>query len=480
MKLQIKKGTTSKLLQLFIQDASSTTGAGLTGLVFNSAGLTAYYYREGAASATAMTLVTMTLGTWTSLGFVVIDGTNMPGCYQLGIPDAALATGANSVLVLLKGATNMAPLVLEIELVENVVKDAFDRLGAPAGASVSADVAAVKSDTGGIKTKTDQLTFTGANKVDASLRDWLGTAPNALLTGRVDANAQVVGDKTGYALSAAGVQAIWDALTSALTTAGSIGKKLADLVLGSDNKVLISNNAHTGAVIPTVTAVTNDVGITQAGADKVWSSATRTLTAFSTALAVSVWDVLESAIATASSIGLKVKTNLDATISSRSTYTGTDTAGTTTLLSRIPGTVQPQTGDSFARLGAPAGASVSADLAAVKVETNSLDATKLTTARAAKLDGLPEGIKINTALNNFEFLMVDSTDHVTPKTGLTVTATRSIDGGAFAACANAVTEVSNGIYKINLAASDLNGTIITLRFTAAASDDRLLTLKTTP
>lgn len=34
--------------------------------------------------------------------------------------------------------------------------------------------------------------------------------------------------KTGYALSAAGVQAIWDALTSALTTVGSIGKLLVD------------------------------------------------------------------------------------------------------------------------------------------------------------------------------------------------------------------------------------------------------------
>ena len=33
-------------------------------------------------------------------------------------------------------------------------------------------------------------------------------------------------DKTGYALSSAGVQAIWDALTSALTTVGSVGKLL--------------------------------------------------------------------------------------------------------------------------------------------------------------------------------------------------------------------------------------------------------------
>jgi hypothetical protein len=46
-----------------------------------------------------------------------------------------------------------------------------------------------------------------------------------------------------------------------------------------------------------------------------------------------------------------------------------DTSGVTTLLSRIPGTVQPQTGDAYARLGAPAGASVSADVAAVKTDT---------------------------------------------------------------------------------------------------------------
>jgi hypothetical protein len=40
-------------------------------------------------------------------------------------------------------------------------------------------------------------------------------------------------DKTGYGLSAAAVQAIWDALTSALTTVGSIGKKLADWTIGT-------------------------------------------------------------------------------------------------------------------------------------------------------------------------------------------------------------------------------------------------------
>ncbi len=74
--------------------------------------------------------------------------------------------------------------------------------------------------------------------------------------------------------------------------------------------------------------------------------------------------------------------------------------------------------------------------------------------------------------------MVDAIDHVTGKTGLTVTATRSIDGGAFASCANAPTEVSSGVYAIDLAAADLNGTVITLRFTGTGADATLLTVKT--
>lgn len=42
-----------------------------------------------------------------------------------------------------------------------------------------------------------------------------------------------------------------------------------------------------------------------------------------------------------------------------STYAGGDTSGTTTLLTRLPGTVQPQTGDSFAMIGT-AGAGLTA------------------------------------------------------------------------------------------------------------------------
>lgn len=90
------------------------------------------------------------------------------------------------------------------------------------------------------------------------------------------------------------------------------------------------------------------------------------------------------------------------------------------------------------------------------------------------------GIRKNVALANFEILMTDSTNH-NPATGLTVSVTRSIDGGAFAAgTLGAVSAVSNGIYKFDFGAGDLNGDVITVRATATGADDLFFTIKTSP
>lgn len=89
-------------------------------------------------------------------------------------------------------------------------------------------------------------------------------------------------------------------------------------------------------------------------------------------------------------------------------------------------------------------------------------------------------MKTNTALAKFEFEMTDSTNH-NPATGKTVTVTRSIDGGAFAATtAGTATEVASGTYYIDLSAADRNGSVITLRMTAAACDDLFVTLLMEP
>lgn len=66
------------------------------------------------------------------------------------------------------------------------------------------------------------------------------------------------------------------------------------------------------------------------------------------------------------------------------------------------------------------------------------------------------------------FLMVDSNDHVTAKTGLTPTVTLSKNGAAYGAAAGTVSEIANGVYKLAANATDLN-TLGTLALHAAAT-----------
>lgn len=244
MKRKIKAGSTSQTIEIVVKDSSSTTGGNLTGLVYNTGSLTAYYHRQGASSATSITLADATVGTFTSGGFKAVDGTNMPGHYEIGVPDAALAAGARYVTLCLKGAANMVPVAVEIEL------DAID--------------------------------------YQDSVRAGLTALPNA-------------------AAEASG---------------------------------------------------------------------------------------------------------------------GLITRGTST-----------------GQLSVSGGA---AQVAGVRYRKN-------------------------TALAGFVFLMVDATDGYTPETGLTVTATRSLDGAAFGSCANSVSEIGSGYYKIDLAAGDMNGDTVTLRFTATGA-----------
>lgn len=196
-KLSLVKGTTSYRAYIFIQDASVTTGAGKISLAYNTASLKAYYVRPGAA-AVAITLITQTVtGAYSSGGFVEIDATNMPGIYRLDVPDAALATGVNAVAIMLSGATNMVPCVLEIELtgVDNQDAAAF-----------------------------------GLSRIDAAISSRSTYAGGAVASVTAAVTVGTNNDKTGYGLSAAAVQAIWDALTAALTTAGSVGKLLVDSI----------------------------------------------------------------------------------------------------------------------------------------------------------------------------------------------------------------------------------------------------------
>ena len=206
MKLSIKAGSTSESVNIFIQDSSSTVGAGLAGLAYNSSGLTAYYTFAGAnATATAITLATLATVTtaYSSGGFIEIDATNMPGWYRLDIPNACVAgSKGRSVAIHLKGATNMAPLPIEIELTGWDNQDAVrGGMTAMPNANAGANGGLPLGDASGDVTfnNTSIATVTNLTNLPAITAGWLtatGIAASAL-DGKGDWNV----GKTGYSLT---------------------------------------------------------------------------------------------------------------------------------------------------------------------------------------------------------------------------------------------------------------------------------------
>lgn len=288
MKLVKVLGATSEIWQIFIQDSSSTTGAGLTGLTNSSASLTAYYHRDTDTTATAISLVTMTVGTFTSSGFKEIDATNMPGFYQFCPPNAALASGAKSCAFLLKGAANMAPLPIEVQLTAvnpdsatsfitgvnalapptnwnllvidgsgrvDVSKLAGQAVTAAAGVTFPSSVASPTNITAGTITTVTNLTnaptagdLTATMKTSVENAVWDATLASHLTAG-----------STGAALNAAG--SAGDPWATAIP--GAYGVGTAGNIVGNRVDVAISSR-----LAPTVAARTLDVSATgEAGLD---------------------------------------------------------------------------------------------------------------------------------------------------------------------------------------------------------------------
>ncbi len=212
-KREFLAGATSQTCDIFIQDSSSTTGAGLSGLVFNTANLKAYYRKGATGSATAITLATQTVGgAWSSGGFVEIDATNMKGMYRFDIPDTVLASTPWADLYFY-GATNMAPVPVELAIVSFNPYDGV-RLGLTALPNAAAEAA------GGLYTRgtgAGQINQANNGQVDVNAVRMNGTT----LTAR-DIGASVLlssGTGTGQLKLASGYVAMTWADIAAPTTA---------------------------------------------------------------------------------------------------------------------------------------------------------------------------------------------------------------------------------------------------------------------
>lgn len=218
-KQTVQINNTSRTEYVFIQNSSVSTGAGLTGLVFNSGGLTADYCVERGARVNIPLVTQTATGAYSSGGFVAVDGTNMPGLYRFDIPNAVFATaGADKAVVMLKGATNMAPVLLEYQIVGYNPDDAV-RLGLTAIPNVA------QGTTGSIA---------------------LGNATGAVTV--VTNN-----DKTGYALSG----------TQTFNVTGNITGNLSGSVGSVTGNVTGSVGSVTGSVAGSVGSIASG-GITTA------------------------------------------------------------------------------------------------------------------------------------------------------------------------------------------------------------------------
>ena len=246
-------------------------------------------------------------GTWSALTTPAIQNAKT-GHYGGTIDTTGYSVGQH--VIRMAGTVATAKTVATefcFTIVANIESDIYSRLGTPAGASVSIDIAAVKTET-------------------AAILDDTGTS------GVVVAAAS----KSGYSIT--GIKTTLDALN--------------DITAASVWVVTTRTLTSFGTLI-----------------DDIWNYSTRTITAFSTSLALSVWDILETAILTASSIGLKVKNNLDATISSRlatSGYTAPDNAGISSILT------ESQSHPTLGEIEASAVIAKEATITAVKTKTDTI------------------------------------------------------------------------------------------------------------
>lgn len=283
MKLSLKAGTTSKTVNIFMQDSSSTTGAGLTGLVFNTSSLTAYYALQRAA-ATSITLATQTVtGAWSSGGFVEISSANMPGWYRFDIPDAALASGTFSSIHF-KGATNLAPLPIEIELTawdnQDAVHGGLSAIpNATAGASTGLLISGSNAGTTtlgaltvtGATTLTGATTYTGTVAYTNGITVAGGTNSDGItLTAASNGsgiNSSGLGTGAGIKVTAGatgnGIQAIGGATSgSAIKATGTAGNAIALELAGQGSAAGISaTGGATGSGFKIVGGGTSGAGI---------------------------------------------------------------------------------------------------------------------------------------------------------------------------------------------------------------------------
>jgi hypothetical protein len=167
----------------------STDGTAKTGLAFGD--MSASYVRNNAAADVHDTVAEMaTMGTHEEWGWHEVDSTNSPGEYQFGIPDAAIADGAESVDLILRasGAFNARIVchLIDVDLRAGANVDAD--LIAVSGNSTAADNLQLQYDTTGLSGDTFPATQASVANIATGSSAVNTTAGSAVVTTGAEVN----------------------------------------------------------------------------------------------------------------------------------------------------------------------------------------------------------------------------------------------------------------------------------------------------
>lgn len=372
----IKKGTES--VSVYFKLIDPTTGVPETGLTITDLDLT--YVRDGATAVKAdLTALDAVDSAYAANKAKEVDGTNCPGLYRVDVPNAAFVTGVNRVQLCVNGAA-IDPAYMEVELVNYDPADGV-RLGLTALPNAAADAAGGLpiSDAGGLDLDTK---LANTNEITVAR---MGALTDLIDGGRLDLLIDGIKTKTDYLPSAtagqagglfiAGMNAATSIVSSsgnALTITSSGGNGCGIIVtgngLGSGIKTTGGVSGHgieailgggmdtyaiqcssgcikTANLIGNVVGTVSEVASVGSGAIESASFASGAITA--NAIAADAIGASELAADAASKIGTAVWATAARTLTAATNITSTG------------GTTVPQTGDSFARIGAN-GASLSA------------------------------------------------------------------------------------------------------------------------
>lgn len=162
----VRAGETDQTIDIYLQDSSSATAGGLTGLTHASSGLTCYFRKGATGTVTQLTLASQTVGgTHTDGGFVELDSTNAPGTYRLDLSDAMVST-EGTLTIYLHGATNLLQTPIRVHVAS--ATRGYTGTALPAAAADAAG-GLVVSDAGGLDVDTYLGRITGNVALASSL-----------------------------------------------------------------------------------------------------------------------------------------------------------------------------------------------------------------------------------------------------------------------------------------------------------------------